>query len=595
MEKKLLSGNEAIARGAWEAGVVLAAAYPGTPSTEILENIAKYKDIYSEWSTNEKVAFEVALGAAFSGKRSICAMKHVGLNVAADPYFTASYTGIEGGFVIVSADDPGMHSSQNEQDNRNYAKFAKIPMLEPSDSQEAKDFVKAALEISEKYDTPVLLRITTRIAHSKSIVELLPRTEAPQKPFPEKNPKKYVTIPAHARVKRAKIEERSAALAELSEEIPLNKEESGGTELGFITSGISYQYIKESFPEAAVLKLAMTHPLPFKKAGAFVKKMKRTVVVEELDAYIETELKARGITVEGKNVIPVLGELNTDIVRNAIKDIRPEKPAANIPVRPPALCPGCPHRGVFVVLRELGLRVVGDIGCYTLGVLPPLSSIDWQVCMGAGISMVQGIEKAWKDAPAEKIVGMVGDSTFFHSGITGLIDVVYNKGKGTLFVVDNSTTAMTGVQDHPGTGRTLMGEPAEKIDIKEICRACGVKEVYEVNPHDLDELYDIVEKAVASPVPSVIITKLPCVLLRFKAKERFVPIVIDQEKCIGCKTCLSVGCPALSFDTEKKKMIAIPFMCVGCEVCSALCPVEAHMHNGERIRPKRKHKIRGKK
>ncbi|MCD6579335.1 indolepyruvate ferredoxin oxidoreductase subunit alpha [bacterium] len=594
MSKKLLSGNEAIARGAWEAGVKIAAAYPGTPSTEILETIAKYGEVYAEWAPNEKVAYEVAVGAAFAGKRSIYASKHVGLNVAADPFFTSSYTGIEGGFVVVTADDPGMHSSQNEQDNRNYARFAKVPLFEPSDSEEARIFTKMAFEMSEKYDTPVLLRVTTRVSHSKGLVNFEDRVEKVVENFPERKETKYVTIPAHAKPLRIRIEKRFKDLREFSENIEINFEEINDKRLGFIVSGISYQYIKDAFPEASVLKLGFTNPLPMTKIKNFVDKIEKVIIVEETDPIMETEIKANGINVHGKDIIPNMFELNTDIIYESVTGNKPQIiEVKEAPVRPPALCPGCPHRGVFTILRELGLRVVGDIGCYTLGVLPPLSALDWQVCMGAGISMVHGLEKAWDDENYNNIVGMVGDSTFFHSGITGLIDIVYNKGLGTIFILDNSTTAMTGTQDNPGTGKTLKGEITNHVSIRKIVEAAGVKDIYEVNPHDLDKLKKVVSEAVNKKEPSVIITKSPCVLLRYKAKEKFTPLTVNPEKCIGCKICLSVACPALGFDITNKKVFVHPELCTGCEVCSRLCPTSAFELNGEPLVYENKHKIRG--
>jgi indolepyruvate ferredoxin oxidoreductase alpha subunit len=594
MPKKLLSGNEAIARGAYEAGVKVAAAYPGTPSTEILEAIAKYNEVYAEWAPNEKVAVEVAIGSAFAGKRSLCAMKHVGLNVAADPFFTLSYTGIEGGFVLVSADDPGMHSSQNEQDNRNYARFAKIPLFEPSDSQEAKDFTKLAYQVSENFDTPVMVRSTTRLSHSKGLVELEDRTEQEAKEFPKRQEKKYITIPAHARPLRVKVERRLGKLKEYSEKTDINRVEWGDKDLGFIVSGISYNYVKECYPYASVLKLGFTNPLPMDRIREFVKKVEKVIVVEENDPFIENEIKANGIMVDGKNIIPNMGELNTDVIKKSIEGIKEVSKKEAVPVRPPALCPGCPHRGVFIVLRELGLRVVGDIGCYTLGVLPPLSALDWQVCMGGGISLVQGIAKAWDDKISDKVVGMVGDSTFFHSGITGLIDIVYNKGLSTLFILDNSTTAMTGTQENPGTGRTLKGESTKQLSIKKICEAVGVEEVYEIDPYYLDNLKEIVKNAISSPRPTVIICKNSCMLLKFRAGEKFTPLKVNSEKCIGCKACISVACPAITYDKKNKKAFIVKELCVGCEMCAKMCPVVAFEKDGKSLTYPNIHKIRGK-
>ncbi|MCK5598541.1 indolepyruvate ferredoxin oxidoreductase subunit alpha [bacterium] len=596
MSKEMMSGNEAIARAAYEAGVKVAAAYPGTPSSEIMENVAKYDEIFSQWGPNEKVAFEVALGAAFAGKRAICAMKHVGLNVAADPFFTASYSGVEAGFVIVSADEPGMHSSQNEQDNRNYAKFAKIPMLEPSDSQEAKDFTKLAFDISEKFDTPVLMRVTTRICHSKSMVELKERKETGLNEFPKKNTRKYVVIPAHARIKRVMVEQRLKDLAEYAENTDINRIEEGTRDLAFITSGFSHNYVKEVYPDAHFLKLGFTYPLPMKMIRKFVDQHKKVIVVEELDPFMEDQIKVAGINVHGMDIITNIGELNSDIIRNSIENTKDEVNdiGVSIPVRPPALCPGCPHRGVFTILREQSVRVMGDIGCYTLGVLPPLDNLDWCVCMGAGVSMVQGLEKAWDDEHADKIVGMVGDSTFFHSGITGLVDIVYNHGIGTIFVLDNSTTAMTGTQENPATGKDIKGKPATRVDIRKICEAVGIKEIYDVDPQDLDALGEVVAKALASKNPTVIITHRECILLPLRAKVKFTPLKIDTEKCIGCKSCVSVGCPALAYDKKLRKTRVLPELCVGCEVCSRMCPKSAFTKNGEPLVYEKRHKIRGK-
>ncbi|MDD3626196.1 MAG: indolepyruvate ferredoxin oxidoreductase subunit alpha [bacterium] len=580
-KKKILTGNEAIARGAYEYGIEVAAGYPGTPSSEILENVVLYKDhVYCQWSPNEKVAFETATGAAFSGRRSMVTMKHVGLNVAADPFFTVAYSGIEGAFVIISADDPGMHSSQNEQDNRNYAKFAKIPMLEPSDSQEAKDFMGEAIKISEEFDTPVMLRVTTRTCHSKSIVTLNDTRPENKKEFPPRQSQKYVMIPAHAKKRRLIMKERLEKLSKYSEESKLNVEEINDKEIGIITNGISYQYIKEVFPKASVLKLGMTNPLPMQKIRKFTETVKKCYVVEELDPFMEEQIKSAGIKVIGKEVIPEIGELNPEIIYKSItgKDFGYTNTVAELklPTRPPALCPGCPHRGVYVVLKKLKARVSGDIGCYTLGVLPPLSSLDWQVCMGAGVSMTLGIEKGWDENVAEKLVGVIGDSTFIHSGITGLIDMVYNKGTSTIIIMDNRITAMTGRQEHPATGKTLMGEETHELNLVELVKAVGIKNVEVVDPLDLPELEKILKTEMARREPSVVITRRKCVLIDKELKR--IPLEVDPEKCTGCKLCLAVGCLALSFEDKKTKVD--PMLCTGCMVCARQCNFGAFKQNG---------------
>lgn len=578
MKKVLLSGNEAIARGAYEYGVTVATAYPGTPSTEILENIAKYKDhIYCEWSTNEKVAMEVAIGAAFGGARALVAMKHVGLNVAADPFMTLSYTGVNGGLVIVTADDPSMHSSQNEQDSRQYAKFAKVPMLEPSDSQEAKDFVGKALEISEEFDTPVLLRSTTRISHSKTVVELGVRGEFPQPEKFERKPDKFVMIPAHARKRHVGVEERIRKLKEFAEKTELNTIEFVDNKIGIITAGISYQYVKEVFPRASILKLGLSYPLPESKIKEFVKKVETVYVVEELDPFLEEQIRAMGIEVIGKDRLPLLYELDQGILREKLLNQNPPEPIdmenTQLPARPPALCPGCPHRGVFYVLKKLGLVVTGDIGCYTLGVVPPLSAMDTTVCMGASVGIAFGLELALKDKIKGKVVGVIGDSTFIHSGITGLIDIVYNKGVSTIIILDNRTTGMTGHQDNPGTGRTLMGEETHQLDLTRLCKSIGVKDenVRVINPYDLQETMQAIQEEVVKHEPSVIITNQPCVLIeKGKVWDKYR---VDEEKCRNCGMCFKVGCSAIYRDGDKAKIDEI--FCVGCSVCEQVCKFNA--------------------
>lgn len=564
--KVLLTGNEAIARGAYEFGVAVAAAYPGTPSTEILENVGQYREIKAQWSPNEKVAMEVAVGASIAGARTLAAMKHVGVNVAADPLFTMSYSGVNGGLVLVSADDPGMHSSQNEQDNRYYAKFAKIPMFEPCDSQEAKDFVGLALDVSEKYDVPVLQRSTTRISHSKTLVELKDPIERTVKPY-VKDIKKNVMIPAHARTKRVHLEERYKQLKEYAETTPVNRVEWADKKIGVITSGISYQYVKDALPNASVLKLGFTWPLPDKMILDFASQVDTVYVIEENEPYLEEHIKALGIKATGKEIFPITGELSASIILRAINGEThlPGKLAENVPVRPPVLCPGCPHRAAFYVLKQLRLHVTGDIGCYTLGALSPLDSMDTTICMGASIPMALGFEKAHPDL-AEKTVAVIGDSTFMHSGITGLIDIVYNHGTSTVLILDNSTTAMTGHQEHPGTGKTLQKDPTTQVDIEALCKAVGVKRVFTVDPFAMDELKEIVKREVATREPSVIIAKRPCALI---VKHEAPLLTVLHDKCVGCKMCMRVGCPAISHGNKKSTIN--PALCIGCGVCAQVC------------------------
>jgi indolepyruvate ferredoxin oxidoreductase alpha subunit len=570
MAKAILSGNEAVARGAYEAGLAFAAAYPGTPSTEILENIAPYKQIQAQWSPNEKVAFEVAMGACFGGLRSLVAMKHVGLNVAADPLFTSSYVGVNGGFVIVSADDPGMHSSQNEQDNRRYARFAKIPMLEPSDSQEAKDFVGHALQISERFDTPVLLRLTTRICHSKGVVTLGRRKRVARKPYVKDAPKRLV-IPAHARVRHSVVERRLKDLQRFAEKTPLNSIEKGPSKLGVVTSGVAYQYVREVFPQATILKLGFTFPFPRRLARRFAGMVEKIYVVEELEPLLEEELVLMGIPVIGKQRVPREGELNTEVVREAFLGTRRRRAVRkDIVPRPPVLCPGCPHTGLFYTLKRLKIGSTGDIGCYTLGAMPPLNAMDTCICMGASIGNALGLEKAMGREAAEKIVAVIGDSTFLHSGMTGLLDVVYNQGTTTVIILDNRTTAMTGHQQHPGTGRNLKGEPAPMVDLEAICRALGVKDVVVVDPHDLKATRKAVREATRRRKPSVIIARRPCVMLpEFRVEGK--PPKVDPAVCSACGLCLDLGCPAIVCQEDGRAQIQ-EFMCIGCGLCRQVCP-----------------------
>ncbi|MGI5901444.1 MAG: indolepyruvate ferredoxin oxidoreductase subunit alpha [Desulfitobacteriia bacterium] len=578
--KKLLTGNEAIARGAWEAGVVVCAAYPGTPSTEITENAAQYKEMYAEWSPNEKVALEVGLGAAIAGGRALVAMKHVGVNVALDPLFSLAYTGVNAGLVLVSADDPGIHSSQNEQDNRNLAKAAKIPILEPSDSQEAKDFTKIAFEISEKFDIPVMLRITTRVAHSQSLVELLPREDIPLKEY-KKNVEKYVMMPAPARARRRALEDRLEKLKEYAETTSLNRIELKESKLGVITSGITYQYLREISEDISVLKLGLTNPLPRQLITDFAQKVDNLYVLEELDPFIEQQLKAWGIKVRGKEIFSPVGELMPELIAeklelasktNSLADKNEEiLSKSDVPVRPPVMCPGCPHRGLFYTLNRLKLTVAGDIGCYTLGALAPLSAMDTTICMGASIGTAIGMEKARGKNYARNLVAVIGDSTFIHSGITGLIDAVYNQARTTTIILDNRTTAMTGHQDNPVTGKTLKGEPTKEIDLAQLVKAVGVNRVVEIDPFELTDLRKIIKEELEADEPSVIISKRKCALID-KGKN-ITPCVILPEACTGCGNCLRLGCPCLVKDGDKVRIDST--QCVGCGLCIRVCPSSA--------------------
>lgn len=591
-EKILLSGNEAIARGAYEAGVKVAAGYPGTPSTEILENLCKYEGIYSEWSTNEKVALEVALGASFAGVRALATMKHVGLNVAADPLFTSAYTGVKGGLVIITADDPEMHSSQNEQDNRNYAFAAKVPMLEPSDPSEAKEFLKTAYGISEEFDTPVLLRTTTRVAHVKGLTSVGEMQTSSVKPGIEKMPEKFVMLPSNAKKRRIELEKRMGLLREFAENFPENRIEWGDKKKGFITSGVSYLYVKEAFPGASVLKLGMVWPLPEKMIKAFSSEIEELYIVEELDPFIELHVKAMGIKCRGKELVPSIGELNSRIVREAITGEKGRElfGPTPVPMRPPNLCPGCPHRGIFHAISRLGVFVAGDIGCYTLAALKPLSAMDSCVCMGASIGTAFGMEKALGKESLGKIVAVIGDSTFMHSGITGLVNVVYNRGFSTVVILDNRTTGMTGHQPNPSTGVTITGDLSTVVDLEALCRAIGVKHVYSVNPNDIEASLKVLKQEIARPEPSVIITKSPCVLLpeMKKRKDKELYLILS-EKCTGCKTCLKLGCPAtewVSLAPEEAKKLGYKekqkgysrinaALCFGCGQCAPLCKFKA--------------------
>ncbi len=570
MSKKLLSGDEAIARGAWEAGCHVAAAYPGTPSTEILEALAGYSDVYCEWSTNEKVALEVALGASASGARALAAMKHVGLNVAADPLFSGAYIGVNGGLVVIVADDPGLHSSQNEQDSRFYGLAAKVPVLCPSDSQEAKELTKLAFDISEQFDILVMVRITTRIAHSSTAVELAERARRSVKGY-EKQASKTVMLPAFARVRHIDLERRLDRLLEYSESTPWNRIENRNPELGIICDGVAFQYAREVFPDASFLRLGMVHPFPKDLVRKFAEGVKELVVIEEVDPFIELQTRALGLEVAGKDRLPRWGELSPRVVRTALQDSTEEiEPEPDLPNRPPALCPGCPHTGMFYALPKQDVIIAGDIGCYTLGALPPHSAMDTCIDMGASITFAHGCDKALGDDDKRKRIAVIGDSTFFHSGITGLINAVYNKSNVIVVIADNSTTGMTGHQEHPGTGKTLMGEETAAIDPGAIARACGIEKVVVVDPYQVMETRSKVRQLLKEPGPAVIISRRPCALL-VRVKEK--PMKVDVEKCTGCKVCLGLGCPAITMEQDKARILET--LCVGCGMCACICPKEA--------------------
>jgi len=571
-EVKIMLGNEAIARGAYEAGVKVSAAYPGTPSTEISENIVKYPEIYAEWSPNEKVAMEVAIGASISGVRAMASMKHVGVNVAADPLYTVSYIGANGGLVLVAADDPGLYSSQNEQDTRCVARAAMVPVLEPSDSQEAKDFIKYAYDLSEKYDTPVIVRITTRLAHSQGPVTLEERCEPVDAPY-VRNPAKTVMMPGNAKGRHVHVEKRLKAMIEDGCDMPINKMEINDTKIGFITSGIPYQYVKEACPDASVLKLGMVHPLPKKLIEEFASKVETLYIFEELEPVFEEQIKSWGIKCIGKEIFTVQGEYSANMIRKAVlKEEVDLRAAATVPARPPILCPGCPHRSVYSVLNKLKIHAAGDIGCYTLGAVAPLSVVDTTICMGASISSLHGMEKAKGKEYIKNWVAVIGDSTFMHTGVNSLINMVYNQGTGTVMILDNSTTGMTGHQDHAATGKTLMGQEVTGINISNLCKAIGVKNVIEVNAFDTAELERVVKEEIAKDEVSVIITKAPCVLLNKKKNTKVCRPV--SEKCKKCGMCLRPGCPALTKNADGTISID-ETMCNGCGLCKGLCKFDA--------------------
>lgn len=575
--KELYLGNEGVARGLYEAGVTVVSSYPGTPSTEITEAVVQYREIFSEWAPNEKVAAEVASGAAIGGARSFCAMKHVGLNVAADPVFTMSYIGVNGGMVIAVADDPGMHSSQNEQDSRNYAKAAKLPMLEPADSAECKAYTKLAYEISEQFDTPVILRLTTRVSHSRSVVELGERQEVGVKPY-EKNPAKNIMLPAFARPKHELVERRLVDLTAYGETSPLNTVEDNGASVSVITSGISYQYVKEAMGDRVnYCKLGMVHPLPEKLLLDFAAKAETVYVVEELDDFIETHCKKLGIPVIGKALFPRCGEFSQKLVSKLLTGREAESVALDLPIpmRPPVMCAGCPHRGVFYALKKEQAYVSGDIGCYTLGASAPLGAMDACICMGASVSALHGFNKARGPQAEQKSVAVIGDSTFIHSGITSLIDIAYNKSNSLVLILDNSITGMTGHQQNPTTGYTIAGDPAQAVDLEALCKAVGIQRVQVLDPYDLKETARLIREELAMEAPSVLISRRPCALL--KSVKHPPALVVEEGECVGCKACLGIGCPAISMRGSKAKIDAT--QCVGCGVCTTLCRKEAIRRN----------------
>ena len=577
--KKLLIGNEAVARGLYEGGIHLVSSYPGTPSTEITEFLAKYDDIKSEWAPNEKVAMEVAFGASLAGGRAVCCMKHVGLNVAADPLFTMSYTGVNGGLVVCVADDPAMHSSQNEQDSRHYAVAAKLPMVEPADSAEAKEFAKAAFELSEQFDTPVLYRICTRIAHSQSIVELGDRAEVAVKPY-VKTPEKYIMMPGNAKKRHPVVEERMAAMAEYANNCPFNRAEyTGDGKVGVITCGTSYQYVREALGDSvAVLKLGLLNPLPAGLIKEFASKVEKLYVIEELDPVIETAVKAMGIPVVGKELFSIIGEFSQTTVAKAFGMETPVGVGADsvIPPRPPMMCAGCPHRGMYYTLAKNKVTVIGDIGCYTLGAVAPLCAVDSTLCMGASVSGVHGFNRLLEKQSESKTVAVIGDSTFMHSGVTGLINIAYNGSNSTVIILDNSITGMTGHQHNPTTGFNIKGDPALQVNLEELCRSVGINRVRVVDPYDLAACDKALKEELAAEEPSVIISRRPCVLLKtVKAKPA---LTVNNDKCRSCRRCMTLGCPAISFKNGKAVVDAT--LCVGCGVCKQLCAFDA-LEGGE--------------
>ena len=571
--KQLMLGNKAFARGLYEAGCSLVSSYPGTPSTEVTEEAARYDEIYCEWAPNEKVAMEVAFGASLAGKRSFCGMKHVGLNVAADPLYTASYTGVNGGMIICVADDAGMHSSQNEQDSRHHAIASKVPMLEPSDSAEALDYAKRAYELSEEYDTPVIIKMCTRVAHSQSVVETSDRVVPPTIPY-EKNIGKYVMMPGNAIRRHPIVEERTRKLTEYAENCPFNRVEMGGTEIGIITHSTSYQYAKEIYGDkASILKLGMTNPLPVNLIKDFASKVDRLVVIEELDPIIENHCRQLGLEVTGKDVLPLLGEFSQNLIASRLGETVPEYKSLGeaLPGRPPVMCAGCPHRGMFYTLSKNKCRVLGDIGCYTLGAVAPLSSIEMTLCMGASIGATHGFNKVMGPESEGKTVAVIGDSTFMHSGMTGLANVAYNQSNSTIIILDNSITGMTGHQQNPTTGYNIKGDPAGKIHLENLCRSMGFHRIAIVDPYDLAQCDRVLKEELAAEEPSVIISRRPCALLKYVKHNP--PLKVDEDKCVGCKSCMRIGCPAISI--KNKKAVIDNTLCVGCGVCQQMCKFDA--------------------
>lgn len=571
--KELMLGNKAVARGLYEAGCKVISSYPGTPSTEITEEAAAYKEIYCEWAPNEKVALEVAHGATLGGVRAACAMKHVGLNVAADPLFTISYQGLNAGLVVCVADDPGMHSSQNEQDSRHYAIAAKLPMLEPSDSEESRVFAKKAFEMSEKFNTPVLLKMVTRVAHSQSVVDTEERVEPDRVPYVKDPAKVMMTL--NSRNAHIRVEERTKALIEYAESTELNRVEMGeDTSVGIITDSTSYQYAREVLGDkASILKLGMINPLPEKLIKDFAQKVDKVIVLEELDPIIENHCKQLGIKVAGKDTFPICGEFSQNLVRKCLGMKEPEHITIeeNVPARPPVMCAGCPHRGIFYILKKKKCMVYGDIGCYTLGAVVPLNAMDLNVCMGASCSGLHGFNKAIGEEAESNSVGVIGDSTFIHSGMTGITDISYNMSNSTVIILDNSITGMTGHQQNPTTGKNLRGEPAGKVDLEALCRALGFNRVRVVDPYDLKAVEEAVTEELAAKEPSIIISRRPCVMI--KGTVHKPPISVDESKCVGCKQCMSIGCPAIA--VKDKKAHIDPTLCIGCKVCSQMCKFEA--------------------
>lgn len=571
--KELMLGNKAVARGLYEAGCKVISSYPGTPSTEITEEAAVYNEIYCEWAPNEKVALEVAHGATLGGVRAACAMKHVGLNVAADPLFTISYQGLNAGLVVCVADDPGMHSSQNEQDSRHYAIAAKLPMLEPSDSEESRVFAKKAFEMSEKFNTPVLLKMVTRVAHSQSIVDTEERVEPDRVPYVKDPAKVMMTL--NSRNAHIRVEERTKALIEYAESTELNRVEMGeDTSVGIITDSTSYQYAREVLGDkVSILKLGMINPLPEKLIKDFAQKVDKVIVLEELDPIIENHCKQLGIKVAGKDTFPICGEFSQNLVRKCLGMKEPEHITIeeNVPARPPVMCAGCPHRGIFYILKKKKCMVYGDIGCYTLGAVAPLNAMDLNVCMGASCSGLHGFNKAIGEEAESNSVGVIGDSTFIHSGMTGITDISYNMSNSTVIILDNSITGMTGHQQNPTTGKNLRGEPAGKVDLEALCRALGFNRVRVVDPYDLKAVEEAVTEELAAKEPSIIISRRPCVMIKETVHKP--PISVDESKCVGCKQCMSIGCPAIA--VKDKKAHIDPTLCIGCKVCSQMCKFEA--------------------